>query len=92
MAETGKRRNIHVLEPALAMDDNIRRLTTIEARRYLSMLLLTFVTTARGFTLARSRTTTATDTLVVGRGIVGERGEDVGVAGLLELGDEECQR
>lgn len=75
----------------LSVDNNIGGLTTIEPGRDLSVLTLTLVTTTGGLTLAGSRTTTAADTLVVGRRIVGQRGEDVRAA-LLELRDEEGQR
>lgn len=84
--------DIHVVESTLTVDDDIRRLTTIEMRRNLPMLLLTLMTTSRGLTLARSRTTTTADALVVRGGIVGERGEDRGCAGGLELRGEEGQR
>jgi hypothetical protein len=89
--EGERKKNLHVLFSTLTVDNNVGRLTTIEPGRDLSMLTLTLVTASRGLTLAGSRTTTAADTLVVGRRIVGERGEDVRAA-LLELRDEEGQR
>lgn len=75
------------------MDDNLRRLATVEPGGHLSVLLLTLVTAARGLSLAGGGTTTASDSLVVGAQGVGERGEDVGVASLcLELGEKEGER
>lgn len=85
----GGRKNVHVVPSSLAVHDDILRLTTIEARRDLAVLLLTLVTTSGSFTLAGGRTTTAADALVVGCGIIRERGENGGVAGLLESRGEE---
>lgn len=81
--------DVHIVESTFPVHDNIRRLTTIEMCGDFSMLFLTLVTTAGGFALARSRTTTSTDTLVVRGGIVGERGKDGGGAGGLGLRGEE---
>lgn len=87
-----ERKIIHVgFFTPCAADDNILGLTTIEAGGNLSVRLLTLVTTSRGLTLAGGGTTTTTDALVVGGGIVGERGEDGGIAGLLELRCQEDQ-
>lgn len=80
---------IRILESTLSMHHNIRRLTTIKARRDLSMLLLTFMTSSRGLSLARCWTTTASNTLVVGPRSVGDGSQDVSIAGLLELREEE---
>lgn len=83
--------SIHIIKPPLTMDNNLRRLTTIKRRRNLSMLLLTLVTSSGGLTLARSRTTTSSNALVVGALCIGERGQDVRVPALLleGLGKEE---
>lgn len=82
--------DIHIIPPPLTMHDNLRRLTTIEPRRDLPVLILTLMTTTGRLSLPRGRTTTATDLLVVGAGVIGERGEDVGVPGLLlQLREEE---
>lgn len=73
----GKRKkgDIHVTLLAIcSVNDMVRRLTTIEPRGNLSMLLLTLMTPSRGLTLARSRTSTASDFLAVGTGVIGERG------------------
>lgn len=81
--------DIHIIPPPLTMHDNLRRLTTIEPRRDLPVLILTLMTTTGRLSLPRSGTTTASDLLVVGAGVIGERGEDVGVPGLLlQLGEE----
>lgn len=80
--EAGK--NVHVIPSPLAVHNDIRRLTTIEARRDLAVLLLTLVATTGSFTLAGSWTTTTTDALVVRCGIIGKRGENGGVPRLLE--------
>lgn len=45
-------KTIHVVPSPLAVHDDIRRLTTIEARRDLAVLLLTLVTTSGRFALA----------------------------------------
>lgn len=94
MKEDLGRNDIHIVKPTLPVHHNIRRLTTIEMRRHFSMLLLTLMTTSGSLTLPRSRTTTPPDALVIRGGIVGERGEDGGVAGWLglELGCQEGQR
>lgn len=83
--------DIHVVESALAVDDYIGRLATIEMCGNLSMLLLTLVAASGGLALARGGTTTTTDALVVRGRIVGERGENGGGARGLELGGEEGQ-
>lgn len=85
-------KHIHIIESTLAVHNDVRCLTTIEVCRDFAVLLLTLVTTSRGFTLARSRTTATTDPLVIGGGIVREGRKDRGVAGWLELRDEEGQR
>lgn len=64
--------NIHILESALTMHNNIRCLSTIEPRWHFSMLLLTLVTPSGGFTLAGRGTATSSDPLIVGSGGVGE--------------------
>ena len=70
-----KKGDIHVTLLAIrSVNDMVRRLTTIEPRGNLSMLLLTLVTPSRSLTLARSRTSTASDSLAVGTGVIGERG------------------
>ena len=67
--------DIHVTLLAIrSVDDMVRRLTTIEPRGNLSMLLLALMTPSGGLTLARSRTSTASDSLVVGTGVIGKRG------------------
>lgn len=73
----------------LAVDDDIRRLSAIEACGDLSVLALTLVTTARGLTLAGGGTTTFTDALVVGCRVVGDGGQDG--AGLLRLREKKCE-
>lgn len=85
-------KTVHVVPSPLAVHDDIGRLTTIEACRDLAVLFLTLVTTSGRFTLARGWTTTAADALVVRRGIIGERGENGGVAGLLECRGQKGQR
>jgi len=74
------------------MDDNLRRLSTVEPRGDLSMLLLTLMTPSGSFSFPRSRTTTASDLLAVRTRIIGKRSEDVGVAALLlQLREQERQ-
>lgn len=84
-------KTVHVVPSPLAVHDDIRRLTTIEARRDLAVLLLTLVTTSGRFSLARGWTTTAANALVVRCGIIGKRGENGGVAGLLECRGQKGQ-
>lgn len=50
---------------AFTVNDNILGLTTIEARRDLSVLTLTLVATTRGFTLAGGGATSSSDAFVV---------------------------
>lgn len=57
---------VHVLEAPFAVHDDIGRLSTIEMRWHLAVLLLTFVTAAGGLTLAGGGTSTSADALVVG--------------------------
>lgn len=64
--------NIHILKPTLSMHDNIRRLTTVETRRHLSMLSLTLMTASRGLSLPRGRTSTSSNPFVICPGVVGE--------------------
>lgn len=65
------------------MHDTFRRLTTIEVIRHFSVLLLTFVTSSRCFTLSRGGTTTSSNSLVVCSRGIGERAQDRGIASLL---------
>lgn len=90
-AQLRQGKNEHVVPSPLAVHDDIRSLTTIEASRDLAVLLLTLVTTSGSFTLAGSWTTTTADALVVRCGIIGKRGENGGVAGLLECRCQEGQ-
>lgn len=68
--------NLLVHFTSLAIYHNIRRLTTLEAERHLSMLLLTLVTSSRCLALARAGTTTAADNVVVCSLGVGKGGEN----------------
>ena len=65
---------LHVNTATLAVDDDLGRLSTIEAGGDLSVLSLTLVTATGGLTLAGGGTTTSTNTLVVGCRVVGEGG------------------
>jgi hypothetical protein len=56
------------------MNNNLRRLTTIEPIRNTAVLLLTLVTTSGGLTFPGGRTTTSPNALVVGARVIGERG------------------
>jgi hypothetical protein len=59
-----------------------RRLSSLEARGYLSMLLLTLVTTTGRLSLAGRGTTTSSDALVVGFGDIAEVAKNRGVSDL----------
>lgn len=65
------------------MHDQLRRLSSIEPRRHLAVLLLTLVPSSRRLALARRRTATLADALVVRSAGVGEAGEDVCMPALL---------
>lgn len=67
------------------MHNTLRRLTTIEVIGHFSMLLLTFVTSSRSFTLSRRGTATSSNALVVCSGVIGEGAQDGGIASLLLL-------
>lgn len=54
----------------LRVRDPLRCLTSLKACRHLSVSMLTLLTTSSSFSLARSRTATALDPLVVGTFIV----------------------
>lgn len=67
------------------MHNTFRRLTTIEVIRHFSMLLLTFMTSSRRFTLSRGGTATSSNALVVCSGGIGEGAQDGGISGLLMM-------
>ena len=58
------------------------RLTTLEPRVDLAVLLLTIMTSSRGLSVTRRGTTTDSLLLVEGAGVVGEVAENRGVSGL----------
>lgn len=66
--------NIHVVESPLAVHDNLRRLSTIESSRNLSVLSLTLVTPSGRLSLTGRRTATSSDALAVSPRVIGERG------------------
>lgn len=72
-----------------SMADVQRCLTTLPPSRHLSMLLLTLVTTTGRLSVARRRTATDADALVVGALVLGEVGEDGRAAGLNRQGGKE---
>ncbi len=67
---------------ALRVGDPLRCLTTLKARRYLAVRMLTLLTTSCCLSLAGRGTATTLDALAVGALVVGERGKD-GCAALL---------
>lgn len=88
----GKGKDKHVCEPTLSMNHNFRRLSTIEPRGDLSMLLLTLMTPTGRLSLPRSRTPTASSLFTERSRVIGKRSEDVGVAALrLQLREQERQ-
>lgn len=73
---------IQVLKSKASLLEDQRRLTTLEPRPDFPVLLLTLVTSSRRLALARRRTTTDSDSLLVRSCIVGQVGEDGCVPGL----------
>lgn len=74
------------------MNHNLRRLSTIEPRGDLSMLLLTLMAPTGRLSLPRSRAPTASSLLTECSRVIGKRSEDVGVATLLlQLREQERQ-
>lgn len=65
------------------MHNALGRLTTIEAIRHFSVLLLTLVTSSRRLTLSRGGTATPSNSFVVCTGVIGNGAQDGGIAGLL---------
>jgi hypothetical protein len=76
-------RDVHILKPPFPMHDMVRRLPAVEARWSLVVLFLAAVATAGGLALAGGGAAASADPLVVGARVVGEGGEDVGVAALV---------
>ena len=67
------------------MHNALRCLTTVEVIWHFSMLLLILVASSGRFTLARGRTATSSNPLVVCTGSIGEGAQDGGIARLLLL-------
>jgi hypothetical protein len=88
------RQRIHVLETPLSMHNLHRRLSSLEARGNLSMLLLTLVTTTGRLSLAGGGTATSSDALVVGFGDIAEGAKNRCVSDLRgeELAEEVRRR
>lgn len=78
-----------ILEASLSSYHPIWRLSTIEAGRDFSVLLLTLMTTPRCLSLPTGWSSTSSDALIVGTFRVGQGGQNRGVALLTEEGVEE---
>lgn len=72
--------HILVIRSLMAVHNILRRLTTLESRRDLSMLLLTLVTPSRRLSLSTRWTTSATNALLVGLVSVVQASKNGGVA------------
>ena len=72
--------HILVIRTLMAVDNILRRLTSLESCRNLSMLLLTLVTSSGRLSLSTRWTTSATNALLVGLVSVVQASKDRGVA------------